>query len=515
VTGKNITEGFSSANGNLISISDIDAGTSVVQVQLISTSGTVTLPVTTGLTIKVGDSFTADANMTFTGTIANINAGLAGLSFIPTTAFNGTANLQIVTNDQGNTGTGGALSDTDNIAIIVDDAPVVTTAAGSMAYTENATTAVDASTSLTVTDTDSANMTSARVTITTAYVNGQDSLVFTNQLGITGVFAPATGVLTLTGTTTKANYQTALRTVRYTNNRDAPDTSMRTVTFVVNDGLLDSNTASRTITVTAVNDAPVVGGTTGSLAYVENGTTVLVPLITVTDPDAANMSSATVTMTTAYVNGQDTLAFVNQLGITGTWTAATGTLALSGSAPIADYQTALRSITYNNNSHAPTTTTRTVTLLVNDGILNSNIATRTITLTAVNDAPVNSVPAGPHSMTRNTTKTFSAANGNVISISDIDAGTGVVQVQLISTSGTVTLPVTTGLTIKVGDSFTADANMTFTGTIANINLRLNGLVFNAANVAGSANLRIVTSDLGLFGTGGTLTDTDDIPITLT
>jgi hypothetical protein len=57
--------------------------------------------------------------------------------------------------------------------------------------------------------------------------------------------------------------------------------------------------------------------------------------------------------------------------------------------------------------------------------------------------------------------------------------------------------------------------MTFTGTIANINLRLNGLQFNAANVAGSANLRIVTSDRGFTGGGGTQTDTDDIPITLT
>ena len=57
--------------------------------------------------------------------------------------------------------------------------------------------------------------------------------------------------------------------------------------------------------------------------------------------------------------------------------------------------------------------------------------------------------------------------------------------------------------------------MTFTGTIANVNARLNGLRFNAANVAGSANLRIVTSDRGFTGTGGTLTDTDNVAITLT
>ena len=60
-------------------------------------------------------------------------------------------------------------------------------------------------------------------------------------------------------------------------------------------------------------------------------------------------------MTANYLNGQDTLAFTNQNGITGTWTAATGVLALSGTATVAEYQTALRSITYTNNSDYPTT----------------------------------------------------------------------------------------------------------------------------------------------------------------
>ena len=49
--------------------------------------------------------------------------------FAPTANYNGAASLQIVTNDQGNTGSGGALSDTDTVAITVNavnDAPVNT-----------------------------------------------------------------------------------------------------------------------------------------------------------------------------------------------------------------------------------------------------------------------------------------------------------------------------------------------------------------------------------------------------
>ena len=126
----------------------------------------------------------------------------------------------------------------------------------------------------------------------------------------------------------------------------------------------------------------------GTMAYTENGTTALDAGLVVADADGGNLRLATVTMTTNYVNGEDTLAFVTQNGISGSWSAATGVLALSGSSTVANYQTALRSITYYNNSDNPATATRTVTFVANDGGLNSNTATRTIAVTTLNDAPV-------------------------------------------------------------------------------------------------------------------------------
>jgi Bacterial Ig domain/Prokaryotic N-terminal methylation motif len=509
VTAFNTSRIFSSGNGNLMSISDVDIGSSLAQVQLVSTNGTTTLSGVGGLSFTVGTG-TANATMTFTGTVTNVNLALAGLSFNPTTGYFGSAaSLKIVTSDQGATGTGGALTDTDTVAITVDKTPVVT-ATGTLAYTENGTTAV--ASLATVTDADSANLSSATITMTTNYVNGEDTLAFTNQLGITGSWNASTGVLTLSGTTTVANYQTALRAVTYNDNSDAPSILARTVTFVVNDGLLDSSSSSRTITVAAVNDAPVVTATAATLAYTENGTTVLDPGITVTDADNANLASATVTMTTNKVVAQDVLAFVTQNGITGSFTPATGVLVLSGTSSVGNYQAALRSITYNNNSDNPTTTTRTVTFVVNDGTVNSNTGSRTITLTAVNDAPVNTVPVG-QSTAKNIAKTFSSANGNLISISDIDAGVAVVQVQLVATNGTITLPVKTGLTFTVNDG-TADATMTFTGTIANINLRLNGLIFTPTNnFTGQATLQIVTNDLG-NSPAPAMSDTDAVTITV-
>ena len=87
---------------------------------------------------------------------------------------------------------------------------------------------------ITVTDTDDTNMESGTVTVGTGYTAGQDVLAFTNQNGITGSYSAPT--MTLTGSATKANWQTALRSITYNNTSNTPNTGNRTINFVVNDG---------------------------------------------------------------------------------------------------------------------------------------------------------------------------------------------------------------------------------------------------------------------------------------
>ena len=55
------------------------------------------------------------------------------------------------------------------------------------------------------------------------------------------------------------------------------------------------------------------------------------------------------------------LGFVNKNGITGSWNAATGVLTLSGTSSVANYQAALRSVTYidTNTGATPSTLART------------------------------------------------------------------------------------------------------------------------------------------------------------
>ncbi len=93
-----------------------------------------------------------------------------------------------------------------------------------------------------------------------------------------------------------------------------------------------------------MNDAPVLAGIEGAaLGYTENAAaTAITGTLTLSDADNANLIGATVTISANYANGQDLLAFTDQLGITGSWIAATGELTLSGTTSVANYQTAVR-----------------------------------------------------------------------------------------------------------------------------------------------------------------------------
>ncbi len=114
----NTAKVFSTANSNALSVADSDAGSSPIQLQVISTNGTSTLSTTSGLSFTAGANGTA--TMTFTGTQTAINTALNGLSFAPTTGYSGAASLRLVSNDLGNTGPGGAKSDDDTVAITVN-----------------------------------------------------------------------------------------------------------------------------------------------------------------------------------------------------------------------------------------------------------------------------------------------------------------------------------------------------------------------------------------------------------
>ena len=147
-------------------------------------------------------------------------------------------------------------------------------------------------------------------------------------------------------------------------------------------------TATLATTITPANDAPVVTTSGGALAYLENDlATAVDPGVTVADPDSVSLASATVQITANYAAGEDVLSFANTASIFGSWNALNGTLTLTGSDTVANYEAALRTVKYANASESPSTALRTVGFTVFDGALNSNTASRSVTVTPVNDQP--------------------------------------------------------------------------------------------------------------------------------
>ncbi|WP_270658514.1 MULTISPECIES: retention module-containing protein [unclassified Aeromonas] len=107
-----------------LQVKDVDAGNSPIKLTLSVEHGTLTLPAGSGVTV-VGNG---TGSLVLTGTLADLNALLSGgVTYQGNSDFYGNDALTMVTNDQGNTGSGGALSDTDVLPIEVqpvNDAPV-------------------------------------------------------------------------------------------------------------------------------------------------------------------------------------------------------------------------------------------------------------------------------------------------------------------------------------------------------------------------------------------------------
>src|SRR4029079_1366844 len=226
----------------------------------------------------------------------------------------------------------------------------------------------------------------ATLTVPVTGVLGNDTDADGNSLTAVKVTDPAHGTLTLNGNgsftyTPAAEY-------------NSPDS----FTYKANDGTADSNTVTVSITVNAVNDAPVA----------------------VADSYSVN-EDATLTVPVAGVLTNDTDAEGNALTAHLVSDVAHGTLALNPNGSF----TYTPSVNYNGPD--------SFTYKANDGTADSNTVTVSITVNAVNDAPV--AVADSYSVNEAATLTVAAAgvlgndtdaDGNALTaalVSDVAHGT--------------------------------------------------------------------------------------------
>src|SRR5205823_5645157 len=113
------------------------------------------------------------------------------------------------------------------------------------------------------------------------------------------------------------------------------------------------------------------------------------------------------------------------------------------------YQTVLRLVRYVNTSDNPNTAARTINYLATDTLSQTGTGQRTVQIVAVNDAPTIASPAAQDAASN--PLVFSAANGNAITISDVDANGSSIEIVLTASGGVLTLATVARLTVSRGD----------------------------------------------------------------
>ncbi len=237
---------------------------------------------------------------------------------------------------------------------------------------------------------------------------------------------------------------------------------------------------------------------------------------TLTDAEGY-LTGATIQITAGLSTG-DVLSATSGGGVSvGAYNAATGTITLSGTATVAAYQATINTLRFQATSDNPTnyaaSSGRTITVTLNDGTPggpanSTNISTHSFVVTAVNDAPVNTVGAAASASEDGAAVTLTG-----ISVSDADANPASQNISVTLTVANGTLAIVTNAAGGiVAGQITAGANgtssMTITATQNQINATFaaaNGVRYTPnANFNGADGLVVTTNDSGATGASGAL-----------
>ncbi|MEN5092178.1 retention module-containing protein [Pseudomonas protegens] len=203
--------------------------------------------------------------------------------------------------------------------------------------------------------------------------------------------------------------------------------------------------SNNTVTTSIIdNDAPPVidldannsSGATGAdykVTFTEGtagpGVSIADTDLSITDPDSTLLTGATIVLTNRQPGDSLNLGnSVNGININANSKDGSITLTLSGNATLADYMQQIKNITFTNNSEDPSTTPRTITVTVTDGGNYSNVATTTVNVVAVNDAPT--ATGGAVTGTEDTPLALTWSNFGVSDVDSPAANLGVKITQL-------------------------------------------------------------------------------------
>ncbi|WKL90598.1 retention module-containing protein [Aeromonas caviae] len=301
-----------------LQVKDVDAGNGIMEVRLSVEHGTLTLSAGSGVTLTGNGT----GDVVLTGTLADLNALLSGgVTYQGDPDFHGNDALTMVTDDRGNTGSGGALSDTDVLPILVqpvNDAPVNQLPTTPQVAQEDQPFTIHG---LQVSDVDAGN---SPLSVTLSVLHGTLELAAGSGVTVSG---SGSNTLVLSGSQDAIN---ALLAGGVTYQGEQDFNGQDALTMVTNDlgntgsGGPLSDTDVLPIEVEPVNDAPVTQ-VPGSLQVKEDGSLSLTG-ISVKDVDAG---SAPISMVLRVEHG--VLTLLGAAGAVSVQGAGTSVVTLVGS----------------------------------------------------------------------------------------------------------------------------------------------------------------------------------------
>jgi hypothetical protein len=295
-----------------------------------------------GVLTLTGDGNDADLaatlqSVTFDSTAADPTAGGADLSrTLVFQSFDGAATSPLLTS-------------------IVAVSPVsLSDASPSAGYTPPAAPVAIAP-DLVVADSAGLDIVSASVAITSGFLAG-DQLSWTAQSGITGAYDAATGVLRFTGSASVADYQTLLEGVSYASNQLDPTSGAsdgaRAISFAVNDGLAPSNTLTDTLFVSPTAPGLTLPAT-APLFVAGSGPLSLGPGLTLSSP-VGEIGYISILITDGQSGDSLSLNAPSDIVVFNFGQEVFLEARAGSGEPLADWQTALNSLTFNSTASDPT-----------------------------------------------------------------------------------------------------------------------------------------------------------------
>ncbi len=179
-----------------------------------------------------------------------------------------------------------------------------------------------------------------------------------------------------TGSTDNAAFRIAGNTLTTGMTFDFEEKTSYSVRVRATDRLGGNFEKSFAINVTNANEAPAVDLNGRLIAGLDFGATLVAgsPAVSIVEPqslrvsdiDSSLLSSASITIANLRDGAAESLSATTVAGIAVNYDSATGTLTLTGTASLSDYENVLRSVKYGNSSSSPNTTPRVIQFTVTD-----------------------------------------------------------------------------------------------------------------------------------------------------